>query len=185
MGAVESFASAGDLVDYSAKGNFRALGKRFGKQTPQVAKAIAEADAAELAASLAAHGTATVAFDGGVEVGPDEVIVTERPREGWSVVNEQGETVALDLQLTPELVQAGLARDVIRFVQETRKGSGLEVSDRISLQWSATGDLAEAIRAHQQLIADEVLATSIGEGEAADGWAVESDLGLQVRVAKA
>lgn len=185
IGSIESFSSAGDVVDYSAKGNFRALGKRFGKQTPQVAKAIAEADAAELAASLAAHGTATVAFDGGVEVGPDEVIVTERPREGWSVVNEQGETVALDLQLTPELVQAGLARDVIRFVQETRKGSGLEVSDRISLQWSATGDLAEAIRAHQQLIADEVLATSIGEGEAADGWAVESDLGLQVRVAKA
>src|SRR5690606_22857983 len=58
--SVESFASAGDLVDYSAKGNFRALGKRFAQQTPVVANAIAAADAAALAASLAATGTATV-----------------------------------------------------------------------------------------------------------------------------
>ncbi|HMQ39596.1 MAG TPA: class I tRNA ligase family protein, partial [Micropruina sp.] len=89
--AVESFASAGDLVDYSAKGNFRALGRRFGKDTPKIAASIAAADAASLAAELAASGTATVA---GVEVSADEVIVSERPREGWSVVNEQGETVA-------------------------------------------------------------------------------------------
>ncbi|MEL4358338.1 MULTISPECIES: isoleucine--tRNA ligase [unclassified Luteococcus] len=182
---IESFSSAGDVVDYSAKGNFRALGKRFGKQTPLVAKAIAEADAAKLAADLTANGTATVDFEGGTEVSADEVLISERPREGWSVVNEQGETVALDLQLTPELVQAGLARDVIRFVQETRKATGLQVSDRISLQWAADGDLAEAITAHSQLIADEVLATSITPATKADGWAEETDLGLAVQVAKA
>ena len=73
----------------------------------------------------------------------DEVIVSERPREGWSVVNEQGETVALDLELTPELVRAGLAREVVRLVQEARKASGFEVSDRIALRWSADGDTAE------------------------------------------
>ncbi|MDR1768763.1 MAG: isoleucine--tRNA ligase, partial [Propionibacteriaceae bacterium] len=102
---VESFASAGDLVDHTAKGNFRALGKRFGKQTPLVAQAIAEADAARLAEQLAAAGKASVSVPelGEVEVGPDEVVVSERPREGWSVVNEQGETVALDLEITPEL----------------------------------------------------------------------------------
>ena len=53
------------------------------------------------------------------------MIVTERPREGWSVVNEQGETVALDLELTPELVRAGLAREVVRLVQEARKSQRL------------------------------------------------------------
>ena len=58
--SVESFASAGDLVDYSAKGNFRALGKRFGKQTPLVAAAIASADAAVLSADLITHGRAFV-----------------------------------------------------------------------------------------------------------------------------
>ncbi len=101
---IESFASAGDLVDYSAKGNFRRLGKRFGKQTPPlVAQAIADADAAALNDQLREHGKAIVQVPevGEVEVGPDEVLLSERPREGWSVINDQGETIALDLELTP------------------------------------------------------------------------------------
>jgi isoleucyl-tRNA synthetase len=173
-----SFASAGDLVDHSAKGNFRALGKRFGKQTPVVANAIAAADAAALAASLASSGSATVEVPGlgAVEVSADEVIVSERPREGWSVVNEQGETVALDLELTPELVQAGLAREVIRLVQDARKASGFEVSDRIALTWAPDESeegraIAEAIEVHSALIAEEVLAvelTRLADGGAAD-----------------
>ena len=152
---VESFASAGDLVDYSAKGNFRALGRRFGKSTPQVAAAIAAADAARLASELASSGEASVDFDGGTTVTADEVIVSERPREGWSVVNEQGETVALDLELTPELVRAGLVRDVVRLVQEQRKASGLEVSDRIALTWAASGQVAEALREASGLLAGD------------------------------
>lgn len=81
---IESFASAGDLVDYSAKGNFRRLGKRFGKQTPPlVAQAIADADAAALNDQLREHGKAIVQVPevGEVEVGPDEVLLSERPRE--------------------------------------------------------------------------------------------------------
>ena len=165
--ALEPLSSAGaDLVDHSAKGNFRALGKRFGKQTPVVAAAIAAADAAALAAALAADGRAVVTVDGDeVEVLADEVIVSERPREGWSVVNEQGETVALDLELTPELVRAGLAREVVRLVQEARKNSGFDVSDRITLVWSAAGETADALREHGSLVAEEVLATDMREGE--------------------
>ena len=179
---VESFASAGDLVDYTAKGNFRALGRRFGKDTPRVAASIAATDAAALAAALSAHGVATV---DGIEVTTDEVIVSERPREGWSVVNEQGETVALDLELTPELVQAGLAREVVRLVQERRKSSGLQVSDRITLAWAADGDLAEAIRTQAETIASEVLATSVSQAEPGAGWASDVDLGLSFVIAKA
>jgi isoleucyl-tRNA synthetase len=169
VGAIEPLAAAGEgLVDHSAKGNFRALGKRFAKQTPVVAKAIADADAAALAAALEANGRATVSVDGeDVEVLADEVIVSERPREGWSVVNEQGETVALDLELTPELVRAGLAREVVRLVQEARKNSGFEVSDRIELRWTAGGDTAEALREHEALVADEVLAVRVEEVDAA------------------
>ncbi len=166
VGAVEPLSGAGaDLVDYSAKGNFRALGKRFGKQTPQVAAAIAAADAAGLAAALGAHGTAVVELDGAeVQVGPDDVIVSERPREGWSVVNEQGETVALDLELTPELLRAGVAREVVRLVQDARKGAGLEVSDRIVLTWQAGDETAAAMLEHADLVADEVLAVDDAPG---------------------
>lgn len=163
---VESFASAGDLVDYSAKGNFRALGKRFGKQTPLVAAAVASADAAVLSADLATHGRAFVLVTdlGEVEVSPEEVIVSERPREGWSVVNEQGETVALDLELTPELVRAGMAREFIRAVQEARKASGFEVSDRIRLSWASdVPETSDALRAHAALVAEEVLAVAVDE----------------------
>jgi isoleucyl-tRNA synthetase len=177
VGVLEPLSAAGaDLVDHTAKGNFRALGKRFAQETPKVAAAIAAADASALAASLAAHGTASVTVDGTeVEVTEDEVIVSERPREGWSVVNEQGETVALDLELTPELRRAGLAREVIRLIQETRKTSGFEVSDRIALNWKATGEMAEAFAEHSELIAGEVLAASMAEAESVDTLTVRDD----------
>ncbi len=185
VGAVESFGAAGDLVDYSAKANFRALGKRFGKKTPLVAQAIAAADAAELAASLAQTGRATIAFENGIDVSADEVIVSERPRAGWSVVNEQGETVALDLELTPELVRAGLAREVVRLLQETRKATGLEVSDRIRVVWAAAGELAAAVRAERGLIAGEVLAVELTEADPGEDWIVDAELGFAFRIEKA
>ncbi|HET6292939.1 MAG TPA: isoleucine--tRNA ligase [Kribbella sp.] len=192
VGSVEPLSSAGaDLVEYSAKGNFRELGKRFAKQTPVVAAAIAAADAAALAAALKASGTATVVVDGeNVEVGPDDVLVSERPREGWSVVNEQGETVALDLEVTPELKQAGLAREVVRTLQEARKNAGLEVSDRITVWLTATdGELADALGKHADEIAREVLATTLTQSAppATDNLATSTDptLGLTYWLTKA
>jgi isoleucyl-tRNA synthetase len=186
VGEVEPLSSAGALVDHSAKGNFRALGKRFGKRTPVVAAAIAAADPAWLTSALAAEGHATVDVEGEpVEVVAEEVIVSERPREGWSVVNEQGETVALDLDLTPELVRAGLAREVVRLVQEARKNSGFEVSDRIELLWAADdseGELARALREHGGSVADEVLATSMRETAPAGDVRRDDDLGLAFSV---
>ncbi|MCU1347020.1 MAG: isoleucine--tRNA ligase, partial [Acidobacteria bacterium] len=165
-----------DLVDHSAKGNVRALGKRFAQETPKVAAAIAAADPAALAAALASDGRAEVDLDGAmVEVLADEVIISERPREGWSVVNEQGETVALDLEITDELRRAGLARDVIRMIQEARKSSGFEVSDRIALAWSADGDMAAAFAEHAALIADEVLAASMAESDSPDDLTFRDD----------
>ena len=178
IGALEPLSAAGaDLVDHTAKGNFRALGKRFAKDTPRVAAAIAAADAGVLAAALAADGRATVELDGApVEVLAEEVIVSERPREGWSVVNEQGETVALDLELTPALLRAGLAREVIRMVQEARKSSGFEVSDRIRLVVLGRGR-GPARRADRARRPDrtEVLAQDL---ELVDGGAFETLAGL-------
>jgi isoleucyl-tRNA synthetase len=75
--------------------------------------------------------------------------------------------VALDLELTPELVRAGLAREVVRLVQEARKSSGFDVSDRIVLTWQAVGETAAALRENGPLVADEVLAVEMYEGEVA------------------
>lgn len=168
---VSSLASlsevGGSLVDTTAKANFRALGKRFGKGVQAVAKAVANADAAALSLALR-EGTASVEVDGEtVTLSPDEVIITETPREGWSVASDSGATVALDLEITPELRRAGLARDAIRLIQEARKNSGLDVADRIAVRWtSAAPATVEALTEHATLIADEVLALDYAQGEA-------------------
>ncbi|TRV71088.1 class I tRNA ligase family protein, partial [Streptomyces sp. 130] len=139
---VSSLASlsevGGSLVDTTAKANFRALGKRFGKGVQAVAKAVADADAAALSLALR-EGTASLEVDGErITLSPDEVIITETPREGWSVASDSGATVALDLEITPQLRRAGLARDAIRLIQEARKNSGLDVADRITVRWTST-----------------------------------------------
>ncbi|MEU8349873.1 isoleucine--tRNA ligase [Streptomyces sp. NPDC048845] len=168
---VSSLASlsevGGSLVDTTAKANFRALGKRFGKGVQAVAKAVAAADAAALSLALR-EGTASVEVDGEtVALAPDEVIITETPREGWSVASDSGATVALDLEITPELRRAGLARDAIRLIQEARKNSGLDVADRIALRWSsADEEVRQALTEHRELVADEVLAQDFAEAAA-------------------
>ncbi|RXS85071.1 isoleucine--tRNA ligase [Streptomyces sp. TM32] len=171
---VSSLASlsevGGSLVDTTAKANFRALGKRFGKGVQAVAKAVAAADAAALSLALR-EGTASVEVDGEtVSLAPDEVIITETPREGWSVASDAGATVALDLEITPELRRAGLARDAIRLIQEARKNSGLDVADRIALRWQSTDEeVRTALTDHTGLISDEVLATEfVNEQHTAD-----------------
>jgi isoleucyl-tRNA synthetase len=114
------------------------------------------------------------------------VIMTETPREGWAVATEAGETVALDLELTPRLRRAGLAREVVRLVQEARKSSGFEVTDRVQLRWEASGELAEALREHAETVAGEVLAVTFEEASLADagGVHVDEDLGLGFTVTR-
>jgi isoleucyl-tRNA synthetase len=98
-----------------------------------------------------------------VTLGPDDVIVTQVPRSGWAVASGGGETVALEIAITPELRREGLAREVVRLVQDARKGDGLDISDRISLRWStADSELAAALTEHGPLIAAEVLAIDYG-----------------------
>lgn len=189
---VSSLASlsevGGSLVDTTAKANFRALGKRFGKGVQAVAKAVANADAAALSLALR-EGTASVEVDGEqVTLSPDEVIITETPREGWSVASDSGATVALDLEITPELRRAGLARDAIRLIQEARKNSGLDVADRIAVRWTSTSPATvEALAEHAPLIADEVLALDYAEGEADEAYGApfeDEGLSLTFRLRK-
>jgi isoleucyl-tRNA synthetase len=172
---------SGDLVEVTAKAQFRVLGKRFGKDVQAVAAAIASADAAALAADLR-DGTASVEVDGvAVPLSAEEVVVTETPREGWAVASAGGETVALDLAITPELRRAGLVREVVRLVQEARKHTGLEVTDRIELWWSATGELGEALQEGGARLGEEVLAVSVEQGPptAALKPHEDTDLGLR------
>ena len=89
--------------------------------------------------------------------------MTQTPRTGWTVASEGGETVGVEVSITPELRREGLAREVIRLIQDARKSDGLHVSDRITVAWEATDpDLSAALTEHGQLIAGEVLADQFG-----------------------
>jgi isoleucyl-tRNA synthetase len=167
------------------KPNFRTLGRRFGKDTQAVAAAIVAADPEAVAAAVREHGSVDVrtADDRPVTLSADELIVTETPSLGWAVASESGVSVALDLELTDDLRSAGLAREVVRFAQETRKNSGLDISDRIELWWQADGAaLASALRQHQTAIAAEVLAVTTTEGRPLADISPhrEAELGLTV-----
>jgi isoleucyl-tRNA synthetase len=158
----------GEFVQVTAKANFRSLGKRFGNQTPTVASAIAVADAETLSRSIRSSGAAEVVVDGeSVSVGSDDVVFTETPRAGWAVQHEGGESIALDLTLTPDLRRLGFARDAVRLVQSARKSAGFHVSDRIILKWQGDGEPAAAVLEHANLITAEVLAVALERFEAA------------------
>ena len=182
---LELAAVGGDLVDVSVKVDFRAVGRRLGKQVQAVAKAVAAADASALVTAYRA-GTASVDVDGSpVALEEGDLVVTETPREGWTVASTGGLTVALDLTLTPELERAGVVREVVRLVQEARKSSGLEVSDRIELSWTAEGTVAQALDEHSEQLAGEVLAVRLRAGTAGAGEGVEGPEGSRFWVVRA
>jgi isoleucyl-tRNA synthetase len=186
VAALEMLGGSGDgggLVDYEVKPNFRSLGRRFGSRTPQVAAAISSAPAAQIATAVLSGGTATIAVGGeAVLVGADDVIVTQTPRAGWAVAAGAGETVAIDITISPELRLDGIAREVIRLIQEARKSDGLDVSDRIGLRWvSVDPEVTEALTRHTGLIAGEVLAVDYGPGSPGEpGWGEHADAELSL-----
>ena len=177
---LEDIANAdGDLVDISVKANFKSLGAKFGGAVQEIAKAIAAADATALVKTLRSTGATTV---GTWEISLDDLVVTEVPKSGWSVSSHDGESVALDLQLTPALIAAGNVREVIRFIQERRKSDGFDISDRISITWNATDEIAAAIDSDKGHIADEVLATSMVRDIALP--VSDTEVGVEVKLAK-
>jgi isoleucyl-tRNA synthetase len=159
---LETLSAAGEVVDVSVKPNFRALGKRFGKQTQQVANAVLATDPRELVGQLRVQGQAKITFDGApLTLDPDEVVVSEVPRSGWVVEAQRGVTIALDTEITPALAAEGIARDVVRVAQQARRDAGLDVSDRITLSIAAPGEVLAAVGTHQDFVANETLAESV------------------------
>lgn len=182
---VRAIESLGDnaLVDVSIKANFRTLGQRFAKDTPAIAATLADADATELVAALRTSGRASISVPdfGVVDISDQDVVITETPREGWTVASDSGESVAIDLLLDESLVLAGIARELIRTIQEGRKTSGLEITDRISLFWeSDDAQVHAALVQHATEISAEVLAVDMTE---APGPALATTITTEMPVA--
>ncbi len=157
--------SAEQLAGWRAKPNFRALGPKLGAGVKELASFLASDDGS-IAAALARGETIPVTFgERSIALVPGDVELVQETRVGWGVASEGGLTVALDVEPTPELRQEGLAREIVRIVQDARKAAGLDVSDRIELTVSSTGEIAEAVEKHAAFIRGETLATSLLLGD--------------------
>jgi isoleucyl-tRNA synthetase len=153
------------LVEYRLLPDSRTLGPRLGPLFPMVREALQSADAPAIVRALQAGQPWRLAVeDQEVELAPGEVLIQSSPRAGLAVASEGGLTVAVDIQLTPALIQEGLAREAVRRVQELRKNAGLEMDERIHLYFTATPALASALEAHAQYVRDETLADTLTAG---------------------
>jgi isoleucyl-tRNA synthetase len=150
----------GELVKYEVKPNYRALGPRFGKRMPQVAAAVAALDPARVASTLGEGGEVGISIDGADHtLGGEDLTLALAPLEGYEVEAEAGHAVALQLEIDEELRREGLAREIVRAVQNARKEQGLEITDRIRLELGGDEELLGVAEDNGAYLADETLAT--------------------------
>jgi isoleucyl-tRNA synthetase len=158
----------------SAKANFKSLGARFGKQVQEInrwAQRLSASDLQTIASGLSVQYP--VPIDGaGYEFGNQDILIERTPKPGLAVQAQGSLVIALDIELDDDLIREGLARELVNNVQNLRKTSGLEVTDRIHLKISSDEAVCEAVAAFDDYIKSEVLALSVKmtatEGEAVD-----------------
>ncbi len=172
--AIEFVRRADDLVHYEIGLDPRVLGKKHGPLFPKLRQAVSALDPLSLAHQLQSGQAVTVDVDGvAVELLPEEAQVRMRAREGLAVADGGGVVVGIDTALTPELVQEGLARDLVRRIQDARKAAGFEIEDRITLTYQ-TGDALNAVfTALGAYIAEETLAVELIAGSPPEGSFVD------------
>jgi isoleucyl-tRNA synthetase len=167
-----------DYVHHELVPVFPRLGPRLGKRMPALKHALAAADGDRLAAQLESADRITIEVDGeAIELTSADVEVRLIERRGTATQGDRELLVALETELTPELVAEGWAREIVHRIQAARKAADLDYADRIRVRYRADEALASAIAAHHDWIARETLAlelTNAGEDEALEPAPVES-----------
>ncbi|MEO5588712.1 MAG: isoleucine--tRNA ligase [Gemmatimonadaceae bacterium] len=165
---VSFLSSADDLVRLEAKANFRTLGKKFGKDTPLAASAVAALSSEALLAFERGETLAIAVGNESRELDADDLTIIRRASGEMIVKESSGYFAAIDAAITPELREEGLARELVSRIQRMRKDLGLAVSDRILVSIGGSEELESAARAWQAWIAEEVLATELLIGSDSD-----------------
>lgn len=150
----------GQAFEKKIKPNFRIMGKKFGKQM-KAAAAVVNAFTQEQIATLEAGSIDIVVEGDKYQLTREDVDILVEDMPGWSVTSEGTVTVALDITVTPELRLEGIARDTIRAIQNLRKNSGFEITDRITVSLPDTEDNRAMLAVHETYIAQQVLADAI------------------------
>lgn len=157
------------LVDLSAKANFKTLGPKLGKQMKPVAQALSQL-APEQIQEVTRGNRISVDVEGrSMEFGPEDILLQRQQKEGLLVETDDLLTVALDTELTPELLQEGLAREFVNKVQNMRKEQDLEVMNRIVVRYQASSAVQEALKAHSEFVCTETLCDVLESVDSASG----------------
>jgi len=179
----------GTYVTYQVKPNFRTLGKRLGKQMPALAKAVAGLDAAVAVARWESDRQLEVTLEDGsvVPLTGEDLEVRIQQREGTASAFDETVLVAIDTEISEELLREGVAREVINRIQALRKELNLAYDDRISLSWDGGPAVVDALQYHEQLVASEVLAVQFQRCEGLQVTKADSvrgePLAIQVEIA--
>jgi len=165
-----------EALSHSVKPLPKQLGQKYGNKFPAIQKAILAMNAEDAARPLLDGMPLRVLANGETfDVLPEDVEVKAQAREGFAVAEDGPYVAALVTELTPELVQEGLAREFVRRVQDLRKSADLDVADRIALFVDASAGLRSAIEAHKEYITTETLASSLTFGSPPEGAAIIED----------
>jgi len=166
---VEFIARDADIVSYRIKPNLPRLGKTHGKEIPAIRKALDAADGAAIASAVARGATFTITLPSGeLQLGAADVLIETSSAAGYACAEDVGYLAALDTALTDALLDEGVAREIVRSVQDARKQAGLDVADRIVLGVSGSAAIEKALAAHRDYVMTETLATgwSVGQPQA-------------------
>ena len=184
---IDFVEGASDILVKKVKCNFKIMGKKFGPLMKQVAAAVTNLSQAQIG-ELEANGKLTLDLNGTpaeIEAGEVEIFSEDIP--GWVVANEGTLTVALDTVVTDELRREGIARELVSKIQNIRKSSGFEITDKINVTVAKNDSTNEAINEYNAYICNQVLANSLQiVDEVADATTLEFDgFTLDVNVVKA
>ena len=168
--SVDYTTDAGQFVTYQIQPNFQRLGQRVRGLMPKVKQHLADADGAELLGELQENGKVTLEIEGqSVELDNEDIQVRLQANAGWAAAQGSGVVVVLATELTPELIREGMARDIVRYVQDRRKEMQLEFTDRIELGLlSDSSEVKLAIDENAQYIKEETLAVDLSESAFGD-----------------
>ena len=184
---IDFVEGASDILVKKVKCNFKIMGKKFGPLMKQVAAAVATLDQAQIS-ELEANGKLTLDLNGTpAEIETGEVEIYSEDIPGWVVANEGTLTVALDTVVTDELRREGIARELVSKIQNIRKSSGFEITDKINITIAKNDNTNDAITEFNTYICNQVLANSLQiVDEVADATTLEFDgFTLDVNVVKA
>jgi isoleucyl-tRNA synthetase len=160
---VEYTKEAEHYISYDMLPNFKRLGPRLGRWMPKVKQALAQADGGQLLSELESQGKVALTIDGqSIELDSDDLQVRLQAKEGWAAAHLPSCVVVLATDLTPELIREGLARDVVRLIQERRKELDCQYTDRIEVGLVTSSDeLRRAVAENEDYIQGETLAVDV------------------------